>query len=99
MNSDIVFLVLGALIVVTLARLVLGALASRIPVSAPSTPPARTSSRRGIRQFLDTARATGVDVRAVYRRWGDHVISAVYAGLSRQTMMRMMGDHFRAHGV
>jgi acetyl esterase/lipase len=74
---------------------------------SPQAPPTLLTVSRGdhlvpvegIRQFVDTARATGVDVRAVYRRWGDHVISAIYDGLSGQTMMRLMRDHFRAHGV
>ncbi|MFZ1490548.1 MAG: alpha/beta hydrolase [Ilumatobacteraceae bacterium] len=53
----------------------------------------------GIRQFVDKASAAGVDIRAVYRPWGDHIISAIYDGLTGQTMMRLLLAHFEAHGV
>lgn len=53
----------------------------------------------GVREFVDEARAAGVHIRAVHRRWGDHVISAIYDGLSGQTLMRLMRDHFRQHGA
>jgi acetyl esterase/lipase len=53
----------------------------------------------GIRQFVAKAHTAGVDIRAVYRPWGDHVISAIYDGLTGQTMMRLLRDHFRRHGV
>lgn len=53
----------------------------------------------GIRQFVDKALAAGVDIRAVYRPWGDHVISAIFHGLTGQTMMRQLRDHFERHGV
>jgi acetyl esterase/lipase len=53
----------------------------------------------GVRQFADQARAASVDVTAVYRPWGDHLIAAIYDGFSGQTMMRLLRDHFERHGV
>lgn len=53
----------------------------------------------GIRRFVDKARAAGVDVRMVERPWGDHLISVIHDGLTSQTMIRLLADHFRRHGV
>lgn len=53
----------------------------------------------GVDEFVDKARAAGADVRAIYRPWGDHVISVIYDGLSSQTLMRQLRDHFQRHGV
>lgn len=53
----------------------------------------------GTRRFVDEARAAGVDIQAFYRPWGEHVIAAIHDGLSGQTMLRQMLDHFRRHGV
>ena len=54
---------------------------------------------RYIRLFVDQASVAGVEIRAVYRLFGDHVIAAIYGGLSSQTMLRQLLEHFRRHGV
>lgn len=53
----------------------------------------------GVRQFVDKARAASVNIRAVYRPWGDHLSAAIYDGFIAQTMLRLMRDHFRRNGV
>ena len=53
----------------------------------------------GIEQFVDDARAAGADVDVVYRRFGDHLVAAIYGGLASQKMLRQFRDHFRRHGV
>ncbi|MEU1970887.1 alpha/beta hydrolase [Microbacterium sp. NPDC019599] len=53
----------------------------------------------GIRDFVTEAERAGVDIRAEYRRWGDHLISARYDGLPNQTMLHLYLRHFRAHGA
>ncbi len=53
----------------------------------------------GVRAFVEEATAAGVDVRTVERRWGDHVVAAVYDGLSCRSMLHEVSAHFRRHGV
>lgn len=53
----------------------------------------------GIREFVEAARAGGVEIETSYRRWGDHVIATIWDGLSSQTLVRQLVRHFRAHGV
>lgn len=53
----------------------------------------------GIRDFVEEAERAGVDIRAEYRRWGDHLISARFDGLPNQTMLHLYLRHFRSHGA
>lgn len=53
----------------------------------------------GVRNFVAEAKRSGVDIQAVYRRWGDHLISARYDGLPNQTMLHLYLRHFRRHGA
>ncbi len=53
----------------------------------------------GVRAFVDKATSAGVEIRAVHRPWGDHLIAAIYEGPTGQTLLRLLRDHFERHGV
>jgi acetyl esterase/lipase len=54
---------------------------------------------QSIRGFVEHAEEEGIEIKALYRPWADHAIASGFGYLPNQTMIHMLLDHFRNHGV
>jgi acetyl esterase len=52
-----------------------------------------------VKRFVEQAEAQGVEITALYRPWADHAISSGFGYLPNQTMIHILLDYFRQHGV
>lgn len=51
------------------------------------------------KQFVDTAKNSGVNVKAVESVWQDHASAVPYYSVSNQVFKQLMLEHFKANGV